>query len=541
MLLTTIVALGLTYRLYKYLRGLHETRYLPGIRPLFDPAAPPGNFIPTCWFNYGFLWTWILRNTPQQFRPNHEILTSVPLLVGSPFYYLRSVETVRQFLANEVRNDIIRPASFTTVGIWGHSVASHNGEDWKRHRRAIVPSFNQAMFTRVTEETTAVYNELVASQGWSKDTGNIVHINPLINRFTFVILCRCGFGIPVSWTTNSDGSDDAIFEEALATASETFIARVVVPKWLYRFPIEALHKIDYAWNTVITLMAKFAERRRSDLADHSADDGRIKDVFTRLVLATDDAGKHALDISEVAPNMLTLLFAGHETTSSALLTTMAMLAIFQDKQELAYQEIIREFPHGAKLTTDVCKALRYVAACIIEANRLVPVTTNHGRETTTMDIAVTVTRPAPATIVIPKGSRIVIDQLSIHHDPISFPNPDVYDPSRFLDNLDTDLPMTVFGAGPRACLGRKFAMTEMPCFIALFLRDWKIDIAPDMLETAVREALKGVPAEKAESMYAAMSDGEKRQRLHERFLADATQRGTAFALGEVRLCVSARR
>ncbi|KAI6001685.1 cytochrome P450 [Pisolithus orientalis] len=537
MIFVTVIALYLTYRLYRFLHGLHKTSYLPGIRPLFDPTVPPGNFIPTCWFNYGFLWTWVFRKT-EQFRPNYEVLSSVPILSGTPFYYLRSVEVVRQFLGNEIKNQIAKPDSFTTARLWGHSVASQHGEDWKRHRRAVVPAFNQTMFSRVAEETVAVYNDLVTSQGWSSATRDvIVHIDPLIIRFTFVILSRCGFGIPISWKTNEDDSDDAIFEKALATASETFIPRISIPNWLYALPIRALQEIDNAWNTVVILMRKFAQARRSDLAGFNEDGDRTRDVFTRLVLAADEVGKHALDISEVAPNMLTLLFAGHETTMSSLITTLMMLALWQDEQEKAHEEIVREFPKGTLLTTNVCKGLKYVTACVMESNRLIPATVYLGRATTTTEIHITIRRPRPETIVIPKDAMVVIDQFSILHNPIDFPAPDVYNPSRFLDEVDSDMPMTIFGTGPRACLGRKFAMTEMVCFIALFLRDWKVDVVPEDLVNVEREALKG---SRTQATGTKMSEKEKRERLQERLMSDAMLRGTTFALGKVRLCVSAR-
>ncbi|KAI6157962.1 hypothetical protein BKA82DRAFT_7848 [Pisolithus tinctorius] len=115
------------------------------------------------------------------------------------------------------------------------------------------------------------------------------------------------------------------------------------------------------------------------------------------------------------------------------------------------------------------------------------------------------------------------------HNPIDFPAPDVYNPSRFLDEVDSDMPMTIFGTGPRACLGRKFAMTEMVCFIALFLRDWKVDVVPEDLVNVEREALKG---SRTQATGTKMSEKEKRERLQERLMSDAMLRGTTFALGK---------
>lgn len=77
--------------------------------------------------------------------------------------------------------------------------------------------------------------------------------------------------------------------------------------------------------------------------------------------------------------------------------------------------------------------------------------------------------------------RIAEILLEIHHlvvptdhDPNVFPDPESYRPSRWYDMPDYDVSM--FGLGPRACIGRKFAQTEAVCFLALFLRDWKVDI-----------------------------------------------------------------
>lgn len=356
-------------------------------------------------------------------------------------------------------------------------------------------------------------------------------------QFTFVILSRCGFGIPVSWETNEDGSEDAIFENALTAASESFIPRFSIPNWLYALPIKVLQDIHNVWDTVIILMRKFTQARRSDLAGCNEDGDRIKDVFTRLVLATDEVEKHALDVSEVAPNMLTLLFAGHDTTASAIITTLTMLALWQDEQEKAHQEIVCEFPEGTPLTTDICKGLKYVAACVLESNRLIPATVYLGRGTTATEIPITIRRPRSETIIIPKDAMVVIDQFSILHNPIDFPAPDVYNPSRFLNEQESDMPLTIFGAGPRACLGRKFAMTEMVCFVALFLRDWKVDIVPDDLANVESKPFNG---SRTQTTATRMSDDEKRKRLQERLMSDAMFSGTAFALGKVRLRVSTR-
>ena len=58
------------------------------------------------------------------------------------------------------------------------------------------------------------------------------------------------------------------------------------------------------------------------------------------------------------------------------------------------------------------------------------------------------------------------------YNPRHFPEPEVYKPSRWYEAQESDV--NFFGLGPRACIGRKFAMTEAVCFLTVLLRDWVV-------------------------------------------------------------------
>ena len=102
---------------------------------------------------------------------------------------------------------------------------------------------------------------------------------------------------------------------------------------------------------------------------------------------------------------------------------------------------------------------------------------------------VTPTDDGDKTIALAPGTRVVVDMIGTcewpmfrcHHDtddghagynPRHFKDPETFKPSRWYDVQESDL--TFFGIGPRACLGRKFAMTEALCFLTLLLRDWVV-------------------------------------------------------------------
>jgi cytochrome P450 len=82
---------------------------------------------------------------------------------------------------------------------------------------------------------------------------------------------------------------------------------------------------------------------------------------------------------------------------------------------------------------------------------------------------------------IPKGSTVLIPINSLHHDERFWPNPEVYDPTRFLPenarshHRSSYLP---FGAGRRVCIGSSFALIEATLVTALMSRRFVFDLVP---------------------------------------------------------------
>lgn len=102
--------------------------------------------------------------------------------------------------------------------------------------------------------------------------------------------------------------------------------------------------------------------------------------------------------------------------------------------------------------------------------------------------------------------------LPIDHDPHFFPDPESFKPSRWYGVSEQNL--TMFGVGPRSCIGRKFAQAEALTFLALFLRDWKVDVV--------------------------LQPGETRARYAERIMEKATMVGLAFGVKSIPLTISKR-
>ncbi|KAJ8515198.1 hypothetical protein ONZ45_g7339 [Pleurotus djamor] len=78
-------------------------------------------------------------------------------------------------------------------------------------------------------------------------------------------------------------------------------------------------------------------------------------------------------------------------------------------------------------------------------------------------------------VPVEKGTRLIVDLVGIHYNPRHFPQPEEYRPSRWYGVHENDISM--FSVGSRACIGRRFAITEAVSFLSAVLEDWKIEPA----------------------------------------------------------------
>ncbi|TFK32095.1 cytochrome P450 [Crucibulum laeve] len=510
----TLAFLGLIFLCvryaYRFIQGLRSVEHTPGFRPLFSPITIMGAALPRSSWNPGQMWQWDERETAY-FNHSHDVISMVPILAGKPYYYTCSGEVLKQVLGNESKLHLAKPQEMTLASLVGDSLASVNGEVWRRHRRIVAPAFNPRTYSLVRTESSNIYNEMVKAECWIEQGEILVpEINKLALKFSLLVVARCGFAIPVKWNNKADSTGKLTFEDAISIASESLIPRFMLPTWAYKLPIKKLHEIDLAWKTFGAYMEDYIRTRREKLQqeEEGSDTG---DILCRLAASYEGSGKYSLSEDEVMANMFTIMFAGHETTADAITAALGLLALHQEEQEKAYKEIVNFLSTSDLKEFNDPGQLPHVQACFREALRLYPPAFMLPREMQE-DVIIQVQRPVEKPMVLRKGTRIMMDLISIHRNPNVYEDPHSFRPSRWYGVSEPGVAM--FGAGPRACVGRKFAHTEAVSFLVNVLRDWKLDISP--------------------------LDGESRAEYEERVMRKATQEGTALSIGPVPLKLKKR-
>ncbi|XP_023238533.1 cytochrome P450 3A29-like isoform X1 [Centruroides sculpturatus] len=182
------------------------------------------------------------------------------------------------------------------------------------------------------------------------------------------------------------------------------------------------------------------------------------------------SNSRSLTMDEMVGNAFVFLLAGFETTSTALSYCSLMLANFPEVQEKIRKEVNALMEEEEELDYGSVQKLQYLDQVLKETLRLYP------------PIYLFVNREASdnvqyENIFIPKGMSIQVPVYWLHRDPNNWENPEEFRPERFApENANKHNPLSwqPFGAGPRNCVGMRFAMMEAKLVLARLLQKYRV-------------------------------------------------------------------
>ncbi|XP_075228096.1 cytochrome P450 4V2-like [Lycorma delicatula] len=167
----------------------------------------------------------------------------------------------------------------------------------------------------------------------------------------------------------------------------------------------------------------------------------------------------------------TFMAAGFETIAAALLFTIYCLMKYPEIQDKVIKELNGIFGDSDRPATFYdLKSMKYLECVIKESLRLYTVVPVVSRKITE-DVHLS------SGYVLPTGCTALLFFYKLHHNPILYPDPEVFNPDRFLPNVSKSrhpYAFCPFSAGPRNCIGQKFSMLELKVAISGILRHFKI-------------------------------------------------------------------
>jgi len=338
----------------------------------------------------------------------------------------------------------------------GEGLFVAGGEQWQNQRTQVQPAFYRNRLNTYVPGMRATAEETV--EKWCD--GMVVDVNEWMTEATMDVLGRTLFGVDV--TKNP----------VISEASGAILARFDTNRfWSFlpdRLPTPTNRRYCRKLDELQTFVDELAQQRRQQPPESRGDD--LLSILVNFLEASD------LTQEELRDNMITFLFAGHETTALGLTYTLLCLAQHPEKQANLQEEI--DTVCGEAMAAQDLTELEQTERVIDEALRLYPPVYLFFREAT-RDVEL-------KGYHIPQGTTLVLPQWVVHRDPAWWQNPNMFRPERFVG--DTDRPEYAyfpFGGGPRHCIGMRFARMEMKTVLATILSEYTFELAsnptPDLI------------------------------------------------------------
>lgn len=387
-----------------------------------------------------------------------------------PSVHIYKPEHIQKLLKSQTQ--IYKGKNYQAFTSWlGQGLMLGGGDYWRRHRKIIRPAFYAAIldsymdiFIKHAENVVDVLDKHVGD--------DCVDIFPYLNQCALDIIAETAMGVKIDFLKNPSSE----YPQAITNYALLAVKRMFHPigqnEFLYGLTEDAKHmKMN------LDIIQKFnkkiiAERKllyQQNKADEFHDfDSKKNLTFLDLLLSYQESDNFTDE--EIAEEVNTFMFGGQDTTS--LTVTYTLLAIGNHPHvQKRLQEEIDSIYNGQErpVTSDDFSKMEYMERVIKETLRaynFVPYISRSLVE----DIEI-------EGRVIPKDVSVVVSLYDLHRDPDIYPEPEKFDPDRFLPEISAKrhpYAYIPFSAGPRNCIGQNFGMKNAKTVITYILRRYNV-------------------------------------------------------------------
>jgi cytochrome P450 len=424
-----------------------------GLSPHGDLERPPGPRDPT-----GGLWNAarLSAGTLVMLRELTDVYGDIVYfkLLGSDYYLLNNPDDIEEAMvrraASMARDEYVEMLTRAL----GHGLLTSDGELWQRQRKLMAQAFTPRRIRDYGETMVAV-----AARNLDLRDREVINLHAEMNRITMEIVAAVLFGAAIS------GEQVATVGAAMTTLNEFYAnspeAVLMLPRWV---PTPLNRRVNTAVEQLDAVVYSIIDRRRCS--------GEVRHDLLGTLLSACDEGGTGMSDQQLRDEVTTLFLAGHETTSLALAHTIYLLAKHPEIERRLVVEL-DEVLAGRPPTVEDAEALRYTRQVLDESMRLYPPAWATGREVA-REVEIGGYR-------IPPGAQLLISQWLVHRDPRFYPDPEAFDPDRWLPERVKARPRYAyfpFGGGPRVCIGNHFAMLEATLVLALLMQRHHFELLP---------------------------------------------------------------
>ncbi|SRX92511.1 cytochrome P450 [Nocardia brasiliensis ATCC] [Mycobacterium shimoidei] len=401
-------------------------------------------------------WTQILRDPLAVYIAlacDYGDAVRIPLTAKHTFFLLSRPEHAEHVLVAH-QDHYVKAFTYRPLkAILGDGLLTAEGDTWRRHRRLVQPVFSHRHVQTFAPAVVAAARD--RTNRWTP--GATINLADEMRTLTMHVIGRVLFGI--------DLADDAEpIGRAVSRLQSAATAAMLLPnlgspqrtRWLAAHIIPGLGR---ATTTLESLVSRIIDARIA--APHTEPSDLLD-----LLLATEEL----LSRSEIQDEVMTLVLAGHETTANTLTWALALLSRHPAARDRLVAEVDEVIGDGDPQATDM-ESLVWTQAVVSETMRLYPPAWTIERDAVVADNI--------AGVEVSPGDTVAISPYLLHHHSEFWPNPEGFDPRRFMpDQHHPRYAFIPFGGGRRICVGAGLAQLEATIALATLSQAVRLDLVP---------------------------------------------------------------
>ncbi|MEL7070124.1 MAG: cytochrome P450 [Cyanobacteria bacterium J06581_3] len=414
-------------------------------------------------------------------RCNQEYEGIVPLQLGDelvcvlndPGYITEVLKRPRVFIKDKETQAL--------EGLVGKGLVTSEGDFWARQRRLAQPIFRQKNIDAYANVMVEYTQRML--ENWQD--GAIRDVSTDMVRLALDIVMKTLLGQEVQDVAAQRINNVLeIFQDWLDHNSAVAVAATLaeIGEQQTQTSPESSESIDKEYQDAIALF----DETVYDIINYRRANGVTGNDLLGLLMQVEDAddGTRMTD-QQLRDESATFIVAGHETTANLLSWTWMLLAQNPQVRERLNAEL-KTVLNGRPPTVADLPQLTYADWVLKESLRLYPPAHEFAREAAE-DYELD-------GYIIPKGTTVLGSQWAMHRNPHYFDEPETFQPERWDNDLEKQLPRGVyfpFNDGPRVCIGKRFSIMEALLLLATISQQFQLDLVPDqIIEPRTSIALK---------------------------------------------------
>ncbi|CAH1398401.1 unnamed protein product [Nezara viridula] len=361
--------------------------------------------------------------------------------------------------------------SYKALESWlGTGLLISNGNLWHQRRKAITPTFH----FKILESFVPIFYKcgIILVNCLKEKVGKVpFDITPYMSNCALDVVAETAMGTEVKAQTNPHDE----YPKSVLRMTKLLADKMYNPYWNLLEPIYTLLGKKKEETDLLKLLSTFPlellKRKENEKNNHpsSRENGENKNIaFLELLVRIKETKNPAFKSEQdIKDEVVTFMFEGHDTSSMALVYTFWLLGLHSEIQEALFQEVSQTLVGKIPSMEDYHK-MDLLNRVLKESLRLyspVPLVSRM--------ITEEIVLPGSG-YRLPAGTQVVVSMYSLHRRADLFPEPEKFNPDRFLEPIKHPFAYVPFAAGPRNCIGQKFVMLELKVIVSLVVLNFEI-------------------------------------------------------------------